>query len=280
MKLDDLSVVHKNRNRYFFHGLSPSEECMKSAGLAKQTISSFFLFSLLAGIPAYSAVLYSFEEGLDGWTNIRTSDTSGGPNDFASYNVSYFQDNYYSSPGVSRLTPADGSYILACDPFGTLDIKTRDNAHETLVIRSPEFYIFEAGSISAYIYGGAGSGSLVDSYADLPVNSSDGGYLGLALRDVETGEYVAEFHKGSSSDDYLYVELTDGQIAPFVSATKKYTLDFIDYRQDSWAWAGIDKVYIESGTLASIPEPASFAMIGCGLFLALLIRRFRFGSHR
>ena len=222
-----------------------------------------FVFCLASPL-VNAAVLYDFETGLEGWSNFMTSSTPGGPTQYSS------QDDPYGTVGEpGRLDAYHGSYFLAPDPFSG-----RDESHQTLVLRSPEFRILDDGSISAYICAGAGSGNAPANVAALPDDSYSTGYLGLALRRTSDDSYVLAFNKPDNNDSWQHVSLSSGDVSPYVSQTETYTLDLIDYDSGGWGWTAIDYVYIESGTLAdAVPEPTSIALLTFACATLVVLRR-------
>ncbi len=87
------------------------------------------------------------------------------------------------------------------------------------------------------------------------------GFLGLALRDDVTGDYVLSAGRPGSGDGYQMVSFTQAELAPFVGGT--FTLDYIDDKKGGWGWGGIDSITVP--IQSAIPEPSTFALAVLGL---------------
>jgi len=151
--------------------------------------------------------------------------------------------------------------------LGTNSIRSQyhDNAHPTMILRSPSFTLNGNGDLIAWLAGGAGNvASLAGTAVSaLPANSvNDGGFQGIALRNANTGLYVLSARRpgpnGQGGNSYIQVGFTAAQLAALDQAAA-YTLDLVDSNHGSWAWTAMDTVTIP-GNLGggSLPQIASF----------------------
>jgi hypothetical protein len=153
----------------------------------------------LAGPSARAAITYDFSSGLQGRTQLN-------PTGKAAWN---------------------GGRIHGYD--------SDDGSPETYWGRSPEFYVNAAGPLSVSLWGGGSGGALVANVADVPASAVGGtGFMGVGLRDVAAGTYVARIPSTSGSLD----------MTPYVDNGRKYTLDYLDYKSGGWGWWGLDNVSI------------------------------------
>jgi hypothetical protein len=131
-----------------------------------------------------------------------------------------------------------------------------------LVLRSPKFTLNGNGDMSAWLFGGHGYGADATGklVADLPANAFDNpgdptfpSFLGVALRDVNTGTYVLARKKADPGDSWEKATFTDAELDALLLAnpTHVYTLDLLDVRAGGWGWLAMDSVVIP-GTL--VPE--------------------------
>jgi len=203
--------------------------------------------------------VYDFDDGtLQGWTQILTSTTENGPTE-----LGLISDDDpavgNSVPPLSLSAPA----FVGPVPFEAEDgTNTRDQAHETLLIRSPEFALNPDGQISFALIGGSKPGFDVNDVNanGLPAASSGSGAIGVALRRVSDGQYLS-FYARSESGSQFWETITLGpdELADLVSSDEMYTLDFVDFNNGGWAWAALDSVVIVEGT-ASEPIPATMSI--------------------
>ena len=100
--------------------------------------------TLAFGGGAGSTIAYNFDNGdLDGWSQILTSDVENGPTALGL--ISETDPNVDNSVPLLQLSSPS---FIGPVPFEAEDgTNTRDQAHETLVVRSPEFKINPTGSI-------------------------------------------------------------------------------------------------------------------------------------
>jgi len=176
--------------------IEKSRATLKHLALAA-AIGAAVLFT--AGPPAQAAITYDFSSGLQGWTQLN-------PTGKAAWN-------------------GGGIYGYNSD----------DDSPETYWVRSPEFYVNAAGPLTVSLWGGGSGGPLVTNVADVPASAIGGaGFMGVGLRDVEAGTYVASIPSTGSSLD----------MTPYVNNGRKYTLDYLDYKSGGWGWCGLGNVSI------------------------------------
>lgn len=202
--------------------------------------------SVVLGLP----VTYNFEEGsplaasFQGWINV-----GGQP-----WSVTDGSGNARSAPGVVKSS-------------------THDNAHATMILRSPEFTLNGNGDLIAYIGGGASRIASVNGpCGNLPVNSVfEAGFMGIALRKVSTNEYIYSVPKtaggqdpDNSSKHSIAASYLNGLLA--ASPNEIYTVDIIDSNHGGWGWTCVDDVTIPGNTVtvvvpvieSFIANPASY----------------------
>jgi hypothetical protein len=159
-----------------------------------------------------------------------------------------------------NITPQAGGHFLGLQvPAFTMDppAYTQDSGHDTLWMRSPEFKLSGSGeNLSAWLCGGHGysadaTGKLVANVPaqafDDPGNAIFPSFLGIALRNVDTGVFVLAGTKASPGSDWQQVTFTAAQLAA-LDQDATYTLDLLDVRQGGWGWVNLDTVAIP-GTL-------------------------------
>jgi len=197
---------------------------------------------------AQAALTYDFSTGMQGWTQILPTDTVGSPL-WASY------DNWWFGPDLGHL--GDGW-------------EDRD----TQLGSSPKFTLDGSGDLT-FQFLGAGSPLAAPNWVPSAISATatvNGGFIGVALRDVANDTYVLS--KGLSANDFsawTNMSFTAAQLAPFVIPGREYTLDFIDSDKqpgvgDAWGILG------GASIPGVVPEPTAALFAGLGL-LALLHRR-------
>lgn len=202
--------------------------------------------TLVAELPSEGGKItsYNFDDGtLQGWTQIMTSTTIGGPTELALIND--------TDPAVGDSLPPlpmTPPGFVGPVPFEAQDgTNTRDQAHQTLVLRSPEFTITPQGQISFALIGGSHPSLNLNEVNTngLPVDSSPTGAIGVALRRVSDGNYLL-FRSRSSDGSQFWENITIGGnlLEGLVDPSETYTLDFIDSHNGGWGWAGLDDVII------------------------------------
>lgn len=122
---------------------------------------------------------------------------------------------------------------------------------ETRFGRSPEFYLNNLGDLTFQLRGGqsplAAPYVLPSAIPELAI--SNGGFAGVALRDVAGDSYVLSRRRNGSADAWQTGSFSAVELLPYVNNGKTYTLDYIDYNKGSWGWTYMDNVSIPA-TLA------------------------------
>lgn len=196
----------------------------------------------------FELLQYGFDDGtLQGWTLVSTD--GQGRQFFA------LVPPPLNSPNS---TPQAGSHFIGLHIPAftqTAPAYTQDGAHDTLLLRSPEFTLNGAGGLSAWLCGGGnGSPSLAGTAVSaLPASSSTGGFRGIALRNVTTGQFVLSASKTANANSWEQLGFTADQLAA-LPQNQVYTLDFIDAAQGSWGWVNMDSVSIP-GNPAATADP-------------------------
>ena len=153
-----------------------------------------------------------------------------------------------SVPPTPLSAPALVGPVPFEDPSGD---NTRDQAHATLVLRSPAFPLYADGEISFSLIGGVHPNMDLEEVNTngLPEASAGSGAIGVAVRDAQTGKYLT-FHgrSESGSQSWETILLGSDDLAEVLEKGNLYTLDYIDSHSGGWAWAGLDDVLIRSGT--------------------------------
>ncbi len=191
---------------------------------------------------------YDFDNGtLDDWTQVWGSTMAGGPTELGLIS----EDDPAVGNSVPPLPDSTPSFVGPV-PFEAEDgTNTRDQAHESLLIRSPEFRIYPNGQISFALIGGSHPNfDINDINANgFPDLSSTNGAIGVALRRVSDDQYL-DFYSRSESGSQFWETLTLGEeeLATLVSGDEMYTLDFMDYHHGGWGWGAMDSVVIVEGT--------------------------------
>lgn len=192
-------------------------------------------------------IQYDFDdETLQGWTQEGVSET--GPTELGVISI-HDPTVGNSVPPAPLNAPAFVGPLPFEDPNGD---NTRDQAHATLVLRSPPFSLYPDGEISFALIGGAHTTfDLEEVNANgLPEASGGGGAIGVALRDDQTGHYLAFYGRSESgSQSWETIILTAEDLAGLIEEGARYTLDFIDSHSGGWGWAGLDDVIIRPGNV-------------------------------
>lgn len=196
-------------------------------------------------LPAGPNLDQGFESGglgASSWTEI----SGGNGNNFA-----------IMGTGSGYAGPRTGSYQLGLtNPGG------RDGSHDLLHLRSEEFTL-AAGDLNFYIQGGQGQGDLPTGMPGvdftLSPTSSSTGYLGVALRDADTGEWLLTDRRSGNGNSWQLQGWTEAELASYVG--DNVTLEIIDNDDSGWAWIGLDDFSIPFTPNPGIPlsfDPNSF----------------------
>ena len=177
-------------------------------------------------------ITHKFNDGLQGWTQIW--------------------------PAVGNGSMWEGDHLGAGGGAG-------DNV-ETRFGRSPEFFLLahsgdpSTGTLSCSLDGGDSPLAAPVGPSDIPeLAIQDGGFGGMALRDVATNTYVLSKPRSGGNGGNRTFGFTVAELAPFSNDGKKYTLDYIDYKKGGWGWIVIDNVSIP-GTLAPAANILTFSL--------------------
>ena len=194
--------------------------------------------------PAMAAITFDFDDGtLQGWTTV-SDDPLNAPD----------PTNYASVSAQAGISPQGGTKYVMCQPSGG-----RDNAHKTLWIRSPQFMIDQAGSLTLYLAGGTGLGGWPGTLATMPTNAADIplgvdstmlGVLGVALRDTANGDFVLTAQRTYS--DAAWTQIV-WDVSAYLNNGRTYTLELFDYHSgNGWSHLSMDTVSIPA-TLEPVP---------------------------
>jgi len=184
------------------------------------------LVALCVAVPAANAgtTTYDFSDGLQGWTQLYpalpTEDL-------------LWQDWTWEGTGPGCL--------LAGGDWG--------EGTNTYFGRSPEFTL-DAGKIIAFKL--IGSQTMIDTPAApdaIPVAAIEGGFVGVALRDVTTNTYLMWTSRTGTDFTWQANGFSAAALAPLVASAPAalYTLDYIDYDMTPGnGWVGLDSVNINA----------------------------------
>lgn len=187
--------------------------------------------------PAGNFLVYEFNGSLEGWQELTTPNQNWGPQRWMGATGGDAQ-SVPNSPGAAK----QYLHLDARFPGGA------DLAHPTLWMRSPEFRLNGAGDLTFWIMGGGVSaGATVPANDTLvpaeSVDTANGGFHGVVLRNAATGAFVLAGNRTSDGFDWQQVTFTAAQLAA-LDQQALYTLDAIDARNNAWSWFNLDKVSI------------------------------------
>jgi hypothetical protein len=206
---------------------------MKS--LIKFTAVAFAATTLMLGTTGQSQLFYSWEipeAGFDGWTSLTPPNSNNGPREWA------VSSSPGAWPGTSPTEWRDGENGISLRIVNG----TQDDPHPTLWLRSPKFKL-DGSPFVAEVWlakGGAGSSLASSVVSEVPGFSASGGFRGVALRNVDTGMFVATGTKNSNGDSWNQVMID----ATGLDTNATYTLDLIDAGHGGWGWVTMDYVTI------------------------------------
>lgn len=145
--------------------------------------------------------------------------------------------------------------------LGTPEGQNADGA-STRFGRSPDFLLNNSGPLTFQLAGGQGRLEAPNfGPSAIPQNAiDDGGFGGVALRDVATNTYILAKRRNGDNQSYQNGSFTEAELAPYVNDGKRYTLDFMDYNKGGWGWTRLDNVSIP-GTIAPPLPPTPEANI-------------------
>ena len=220
------------------------------------TIIAFAAGWLAAAAPAFATILTNnFDDGtVQGWSNVLTS-----PGD----QPQFFEPSSNVNPPA--LAAQSGTYRIVPEvaSFGG----NEDSHHNTLVFRSPEFTLGSSGSISFYLgIGMGGAASPGPSFAALAAasvvpGSTGSGFMGMALRRVDTGAYVLSARR--SADNTTTWEQFVFDTTTLTASNLLFTpltLDLIDNFQGGHGWVSLDTVVLND----VVPEPSTALLFATG----------------
>jgi len=127
----------------------------------------------------------------------------------------------------------------------------RDNEHNSgLLFRSPEFR-FESIEDARIVFD-LGSGTEDNSGApstddDLVLTSPsmETGYVGLLLRNVDSGAYLLSSQLSAAPGGAAEtITWTDTDLDGLINTQDSYTLDLVDLKHGPWGWISLDNVSI------------------------------------
>jgi hypothetical protein len=194
------------------------------------------------------SLTYNFDDGtMQGWTNVSTSG-----------NQSFAVATQFGGTGNDLNLRHAGTHSLFQSSFDN-----RDVAHTTLWARSPAFKLNGSGDLTLYLLGGTGNTGVLPTHASqIPVNSVSGGFQFVALRNVQTGDFVLRARKPGDNpwpSIWQPVTFTAAQLAT-VDQEATYTLDLIDAGHGSWGWVAMDSVTIPATLIGTEPPTLNYLL--------------------
>jgi hypothetical protein len=172
---------------------------------------------------------YFFDDGtLQGWSDVNPTGT------------------YKFTSQIGTGTDTDPAQSLP-NFVGIDDWAQRDNNLSTIWIRSPKFKLWgpPGQELTFYLSGGAGFGVGALPQYDSSVPTGDGstttGFMGLALRDDVTGEFLLKASRAANANIWTPFAF---DVSSYLNDNKYYTLDLIDFFRGSWGFVALDTVRI------------------------------------
>jgi len=186
---------------------------------------------------ALAVIHFDFEGPSDqGWTDVLTSSVANANTD---WNVVTSWPRGPAHSGSAGVAPGTGA-----NPNGW---NQRDGANAPFVFRSPAFNLEGSGDLTYWMFGGRSNGPAPGNFSGLGVGPRTD-FLGVALRDNSTGDYVlakgkeAAANGSNNGDHWAMVAMTQAELAPYVGGS--YTLDLIDDKDNGWGWGLLDDVTV------------------------------------
>jgi len=111
--------------------------------------------------------------------------------------------------------------------------------------RSPEFTLDGSGTLTFTLFGSASPIATPVAPSEIPeIAIVDGGFMGVALRDIAADEYVLSARLPANNyETWTTLSFSADDLLPYVIPGAKYTLDFVDYNKfspngDGWQIMG------------------------------------------
>lgn len=126
---------------------------------------------------------------------------------------------------------------------------------ENLIFRSPTFELDGTGDLTFKLSGGGGNSSGQPANAtDIAINGAPtgNGWMGIALRDVATNEYVLIKQNGGGNGSWD-TGWTATELVSFANNGKIYTIDEIDTFNGGWGWIGLGNVTVPGFLSTGLP---------------------------
>lgn len=121
-----------------------------------------------------------------------------------------------------------------------------DSHHPTMWIRSPEFTLNAEGELSVYLIAGGAGLTPPAHESDVLAHSSPQGFMGVVLRNAETGDFVLSGQRTENGDAggiFEQIVFTRSELDA-LDQDAVYTLDLIDSYHGGWGWINMDSVDI------------------------------------
>lgn len=179
-----------------------------------------------------------------GWQLHRAGQAVGADDDTRAEGLWAIDGKVTYADGERPMPPAEGEGLIGSMPF-----ELRDEHHPTLVMRSPAFMLEPGGSIELKLLGGTGGEGLPPQRDTmLPPESRADGFMGVALRRVSDGQYLAVLRRqepGEGQDGWQTLRFDPDILAQAADRGEVLTLDLIDAYEGPWGWIALDEVTLD-----------------------------------
>ncbi|WP_145247414.1 hypothetical protein [Aeoliella mucimassa] len=226
--------------------------CAVSAAFSRKARRLFYCLTLVfvcrAGRSYADDVRFGFDDGsLQGWTMTMSSSTGSGAANFAAWDTS-------ADTNGGRTVAASPYHMVVSVTDGGSFLDARDNAHDTLVVTSPQFGISGSSSISLQLLGGVGGDDGIPAnLGSLQSSATESGFMGVALRRTSDNAYLltgSRVSNGQSNNSgWQGVNWDAAAIAAATSGdspNETYVIDLVDTFVGGWGWITMDSVEVNN----------------------------------
>jgi uncharacterized cupredoxin-like copper-binding protein len=143
-----------------------------------------------------------------------------------------------------------------------------DESHKSLILTSPAFTLIPGSAIRFQLAGGSSDAS-PSSLADILDDSTEGGFMGMGLRQVSDNSYVLTRSRPQNGN-WKYFEFSAAELAELIkkSPDETYELDFIEAKHGRWGHIELKDVSISGKEVSPVnPPPAGFDKTDFSIYL-------------